>query len=41
VRSLLADYAVVLTIILFVLLDSYYALATPKLIVPTEFKVEN
>ncbi len=29
----------VLTITLFVLLDSFYALATPKLIVPTEFKV--
>jgi HCO3- transporter family len=41
VRALLADYAVVLTITIFVLIDNYYGLATPKLIVPTEFKVTN
>ena len=39
IRSLIADYAVILTIIVFVAVDNYYGLATPKLIVPTEFKV--
>eukprot|EP00092_Neocalanus_flemingeri_P037562 GFUD01040897.1.p1 GENE.GFUD01040897.1~~GFUD01040897.1.p1 ORF type:complete len:877 (+),score=230.71 GFUD01040897.1:117-2747(+) len=37
IRSLITDYAVILTIIVFVLIDSYYGLATPKLIVPTVF----
>ena len=39
IRSLITDYAVILTIIVFVLIDSHYGLATPKLIVPTVFKV--
>ena len=39
VRALIADYAVILTIITFVAFDHYYGLATPKLIVPTIFKV--
>jgi len=38
VRALIADYAVILTIITFVAFDHYYGLATPKLIVPTIFK---
>ena len=38
-RALIADYAVILTIITFVAFDHYYGLATPKLIVPTIFKV--
>ena len=38
-RSLIADYAVILTIVVFVGFDHYYGLATPKLIVPTVFKV--
>ena len=37
---MIADYAVILTIIMFVAFDNYYGLATPKLIVPTIFKVE-
>ena len=40
VRSMVSDYAVILTIIIFVLVDQYYALETPKLIVPTVFKVQ-
>ena len=36
---MIADYAVILTIIVFVAFDNYYGLATPKLIVPTVFKV--
>ena len=36
---MIADYAVILTIIMFVAFDNYYGLATPKLIVPTIFKV--
>ena len=39
IRSLIADYAVILTIVVFVAVDHYYGLATPKLIVPTVFKV--
>ena len=38
-RALIADYAVILTIVTFVAFDHYYGLATPKLIVPTIFKV--
>ena len=38
---MIADYAVILTIIMFVAFDYYYGLATPKLIVPTIFKVCN
>jgi len=38
IRSLVSDYAVILTIIIFVLVDLAFDLATPKLIVPTEFK---
>lgn len=40
VRSLVSDYAVILTILIFVGVDSWFDLATPKLIVPTVFKVE-
>ena len=39
IRSLITDYAVILTIVVFVLIDNYYGLATPKLVVPTVFKV--
>merc|ERR1719186_424735 len=38
VRSMISDYSVIITIIIFVLVDQYYALDTPKLLVPTEFK---
>jgi len=38
IRSLITDYAVILTIIVFVLIDNSYGLATPKLIVPTVFE---
>lgn len=38
-RSLVTDYAVILTIIIFVLIDGHFGLDTPKLIVPTVFKV--
>jgi len=38
VRSLITDYAVILTIAVFVLIDMNYGLATPKLIVPTTFE---
>jgi len=38
IRSMITDYAVILTIIVFVLIDNHYGLATPKLIVPTVFK---
>jgi len=37
-RSLVTDYAVILTIIVFVLIDGHFGLDTPKLIVPTVFK---
>jgi len=37
-RRLITDYAVILTIIIFVLIDGYFGLDTPKLIVPTVFK---
>jgi len=37
-RSLITDYAVILTIIVFVLVDGSFGLDTPKLIVPTVFK---
>ena len=39
IRSLVTDYAVILTIIIFVLVDGHFGLDTPKLIVPTVFKV--
>jgi len=38
IRSLVTDYAVILTIIIFVLVDGHFGLDTPKLIVPTVFK---
>jgi len=38
IRSLITDYAVILTIIVFVMIDNHYGLATPKLIVPTVFE---
>ena len=40
VRSIIADYAVVLTLVIFVTFDHAFNLATPKLTVPTELKVE-
>ena len=40
VRSIIADYAVVLTLIIFVTFDHTFNLATPKLTVPTELKVQ-
>ena len=39
VRALVTDYCVIITIVIFVLIDSYFSLSTPKLTVPTEFKV--
>jgi hypothetical protein len=41
VRTLICDYAVILSIMVFVAIDFYYQLDTPKLIVPTEFKVRS
>jgi len=38
IRALIADYAVIMTITVFVAFDHWYGLATPKLIVPTVFK---
>jgi len=38
IRSLITDYAVILTIIVFVCIDMHFGLSTPKLIVPTVFK---
>merc|ERR1712013_260257 len=38
IRSIIADYAVVLTLILFVTFDHAFNLATPKLTVPTVFE---
>ncbi|CAB4061021.1 SLC4A4 [Lepeophtheirus salmonis] len=38
IRSLISDYAVIIAICIFVGIDSYFQLDTPKLIVPTEFK---
>jgi len=37
-RKLISDYAVILTIVIFVLIDQYFALQTQKLLVPTVFK---
>ena len=39
VRALVTDYCVIITIVIFVLIDNYFGLSTPKLTVPTEFKV--
>lgn len=38
VRTLIADYAVILSILLFVVVDHHFNLETPKLIVPTVFE---
>merc|ERR1711970_1216438 len=38
IRSMITDYAVILTIIVFVLVDNHFGLDTPKLIVPTVFR---
>lgn len=38
VRSKISDFAVVLAIISNVLIDAYFGLATPKLIVPQKFE---
>ena len=35
----MTDYCVIITIVIFVLIDNYFGLSTPKLTVPTEFKV--
>ena len=40
VRSIIADYAVILTLVIFVTFDHAFNLATPKLTVPTELKVQ-
>ena len=37
----MTDYCVIITIVIFVLIDNYFGLSTPKLTVPTEFKVRN
>jgi len=37
-RRLITDYAVIITIVVFVLVDNHFGLDTPKLIVPTVFK---
>jgi hypothetical protein len=39
VRALLSDYAVIIAILIFVVIDRHFALETPKLTVPTQFKV--
>jgi hypothetical protein len=36
---LVSDFAVILSILIFVGVDEYFMLETPKLIVPTVFKV--
>ena len=40
-RGMVADYAVILAILVFAAIDNAFHLQTPKLIVPTEFKVIN
>ena len=37
---MISDYAVILAILVFASIDNAFHLQTPKLIVPTEFKVE-
>ena len=39
VRSLISDFAVLLSIIIFVVVDILIGIDTPKLVVPSEFKV--
>ena len=39
VRSMISDYAVILAILVFASIDNAFHLQTPKLIVPTVFKV--
>jgi len=38
IRSLVTDYAVIITIVVFVLIDNSFGLSTPKLTVPTVFQ---
>lgn len=38
IRGLISDYAVIISILIFVAIDHHFNLETPKLIVPTEFK---
>lgn len=38
---MISDYAVILSILMFVAVDLAFALHTPKLLVPTEFKVSS
>ena len=39
-RKLISDFAIILAILIFVGVDMLVGLETPKLIVPTEFKVK-
>lgn len=39
VRKLISDFAIILTILLFCGVDAFVGVNTPKLIVPSEFKV--
>ena len=39
IRGMVSDYAVILAILVFAAIDNAFHLQTPKLIVPTEFKV--
>ena len=41
VRTLVSDFAVIIAILVFVGVDELFLLETPKLIVPTVFKVRN
>ena len=40
VRKLISDFAIILTILLFCGVDAFVGVETPKLIVPSEFKVQ-
>lgn len=39
VRKLISDFAIILTILVFCGVDAFVGVNTPKLIVPSEFKV--
>lgn len=40
-RKLISDFAIILTILIFCGVDAFVGVNTPKLIVPSEFKVPN
>lgn len=40
-RKLISDFAIILTILVFCGVDAFVGVNTPKLIVPSEFKVPN